>query len=90
MHDHDDFGGLREDLHLTGAALGRRDLLRLAFGAGVLTLFGCGDSGLTGSEDAPASRRRRRDRIRAMDRTARTRSRRPASCEAASARASWG
>jgi hypothetical protein len=90
MHDHDDFGGLREDLHLTGAALGRCDLLRLAFGAGVLTLFGCGDSGLTGSEDCARIPEETAGPIRAMDRTARTRSRRPASCEAKSARASRG
>ncbi|MEZ4416084.1 MAG: intradiol ring-cleavage dioxygenase [Gemmatimonadota bacterium] len=50
---HDDFGGLREDLRLTGAALGRRDLLRLAFGVGMVHLVGC-DSSPTSAGDAGA------------------------------------
>jgi protocatechuate 3,4-dioxygenase beta subunit len=44
--DHDDFGGLHRDLRQTGAAMDRRQLLRLAarFGVGVsaLQLLGCG------------------------------------------------
>ncbi|MFN8668730.1 MAG: intradiol ring-cleavage dioxygenase [Gemmatimonadaceae bacterium] len=40
--DHQDFGGLHEDLRLTGVSLGRRDILRLALGAGVLQVLGCG------------------------------------------------
>jgi protocatechuate 3,4-dioxygenase beta subunit len=40
MH-HDDFGGLGRDLLATGAAIRRRDVLRLAFGAGALTILGC-------------------------------------------------
>ncbi|MET0397692.1 MAG: dioxygenase [Longimicrobiaceae bacterium] len=45
-HDdgHDDFGGLHRDLSATGSAMGRRDLLRYALGAGALALFGCSDS----------------------------------------------
>ena len=56
-HDgHDDHGGLHRDLSATGAALGRREMLRrFAFGTGALALLGCGDSGtsvLTGSESS--------------------------------------
>lgn len=51
-HD-DDHGGLHRDLTATGSAMRRRDLLRYAFGAGALALFGCADAGaLTGSESA--------------------------------------
>ena len=50
---HDDFGGLHRDLLATGAAMDRRDLLRLAarFGVGVsaLQLLGCGGSPTTPS-----------------------------------------
>jgi len=46
--DHDDFGGLHRDLRATGAAIGRRGLLRLAaragMGVGALQLIGCGSS----------------------------------------------
>ena len=44
--DHDDFGGLHRDLTATGSAIGRRALLRQAFGLGLgtLALFGCGDA----------------------------------------------
>ena len=42
--DHDDHGGLHRDLTATGSAMGRRDLLRYAFGAGALVLLGCGDA----------------------------------------------
>ena len=45
-----DFGGLHRDLGLIGRALDRLDLLRLAIGAGALSLFGCGAA--TGSDDA--------------------------------------
>lgn len=39
--EHDDYGGLHEDLKLTGAAIRRRDALRLAAGGmGALYLFG--------------------------------------------------
>ncbi len=51
--DHHDFGGLREDLRLTGAAMKRRDVLRLvaAGGAGALYLLGCGQvAGLSDGE----------------------------------------
>ena len=45
---HDEFGGLHRDLLATGAALDRRQLLRIAarFGAGLsaLQLLGCSDS----------------------------------------------
>src|SRR5438874_9554450 len=47
-NDHDDFGGLHRDLIATGAAMDRRQLLRVAarFGAtiGALQLFGCGSA----------------------------------------------
>ena len=48
-HDHhDDFGGLHRDLQRTGAALDRRQALRMAaragVGLGVLQLFGCGSA----------------------------------------------
>lgn len=43
--DHDEFGGLHRDLRLTGAALDRRQVLRVAVrlgaGLGVMQLFGC-------------------------------------------------
>ena len=49
MHaqDHeDDFGGLHKDLTLVGAAMRRRDVIRIVFGASlgasVVSLFGCG------------------------------------------------
>lgn len=54
MH-HDDFGGLHQDLKLTGAAMKRRDLLRFAVGAGMLHLLGCG-SGPTGGNDTPCAK----------------------------------
>lgn len=44
--DHDDFGGLHEDLKRTGAAVKRRDVLKLAMGGmgmGALYLFGRAD-----------------------------------------------
>jgi protocatechuate 3,4-dioxygenase beta subunit len=48
-HDqHDEFGGLHRDLRQTGAAMDRRQALRLAarfgMGLGALQLLGCGDS----------------------------------------------
>jgi len=44
--DHDDHGGLHRDLSATGSVMGRREVLRrFAFGAGALTLLGCGDAG---------------------------------------------
>jgi len=43
MRDHDDFGGLPRDLDLMGAIVGRRDILRLAAGMGILHLLGCGN-----------------------------------------------
>ena len=56
--DHDDFGGLQRDLRATGAAMGRRGLLRLAaragMGVGALQLIGCGSSP-TGATEAPTS-----------------------------------
>jgi protocatechuate 3,4-dioxygenase beta subunit len=45
MHDHDEFGGLHRDLGLLGAVLKRRDMIRLAAGAGMLQLLGCGGEG---------------------------------------------
>ncbi|MEO7275492.1 MAG: intradiol ring-cleavage dioxygenase [Vicinamibacterales bacterium] len=52
--DHDDFGGLQRDLRATGAAMGRRGLLRLAaragMGVGALQLIGCGSSPTSASE----------------------------------------
>ncbi len=55
MHD-DEFGGLDRDLKLTGAAMRRRDFIRLAAGAGVglsaLYLIGCGgDDGVAAGDD---------------------------------------
>src|SRR5437868_13690078 len=51
--DHDDFGGLHRDLRQTGAAMGRRKLLRLAAGFGAslggLYLLGCKDASATGT-----------------------------------------
>lgn len=42
---HNDYGGLQEDLRLTGSAMRRRDLLRLAAGGvGALYLFGRADA----------------------------------------------
>lgn len=42
--NHQDHGGLHEDLRLTGARIGRRDMLRLAAGGvGALWLYGCSD-----------------------------------------------
>ena len=45
QHDHDDFGGLHRDLVHTGAAMDRRQLLRVAarygVGMGALQLLGC-------------------------------------------------
>lgn len=42
--EHNDYGGLHEDLALTGAAIRRRDMLRLAAGGvGALYLFGRAD-----------------------------------------------
>lgn len=49
--DHEDYGGLHEDLRLTGASMQRRALLRLAMGTGVLALLGC-KSDATGDSDA--------------------------------------
>lgn len=46
---HEDFGGLLRDLRATGAAMGRRDLLRMAASLGALSLLGCGSS--TGPDD---------------------------------------
>jgi protocatechuate 3,4-dioxygenase beta subunit len=52
--DHDEFGGLHRDLLATGAAMDRRQLLRVAaqFGAsiGALGLFGCGASSPTAAD----------------------------------------
>ena len=52
---HNDYGGLHEDLKLTGSAMKRRDMLRLAAGGvGALYLFGqAGD--VSGSEGAEAT-----------------------------------
>jgi protocatechuate 3,4-dioxygenase beta subunit len=49
---HDDHGGLHRDLTATGSAMGRREVLRrFAFGAGALSLLGCGGtSASTGTE----------------------------------------
>jgi protocatechuate 3,4-dioxygenase beta subunit len=44
-HDHDDFGGLHQDLTLVSAAMHRRDVLRMAFGASVIHLLGCSSNG---------------------------------------------
>jgi protocatechuate 3,4-dioxygenase beta subunit len=46
MKDHDDFGGLQEDLQLTGASMRRRDMIRITMGAGVLALLGCNASSM--------------------------------------------
>lgn len=52
---HDDLGGLHEDLKLTGAAMKRRDLLKLAAGGmGALYLFGRADD-LRGSAGGAGS-----------------------------------
>jgi len=54
-HDHDDHGGLHRDLLSTGAAMDRRNVLRLAarFGAslGALQLLGCSSAGATTVEE---------------------------------------
>ena len=53
--DHNDYGGLHEDLKLTDAAMKRRDMLRLAAGGmGALYLFGRADdvSGIEGVRSA--------------------------------------
>src|SRR5215471_16558892 len=46
--DHDDHGGLHRDLSATGAAMGRRHILRMAarlgMSAGAFQLLGCGAS----------------------------------------------
>ena len=42
---HDDFGGLHRDLLSTGVAIGRRRMLRLAAGLGVVPLLGCASGG---------------------------------------------
>lgn len=54
---HQDFGGLHEDLRLTGVSLGRRDVLRLALGVGVLQVLGCGGdiTGTTGNANNGSS-----------------------------------
>jgi len=49
MRNHDDFGGLPRDLGLLRALMGRRDVIRLAAGVGVLHLLGCGNDGNGGS-----------------------------------------
>jgi protocatechuate 3,4-dioxygenase beta subunit len=49
--DHEDYGGLHRDLGLTGRVLPRRELLRLALGAGALSLLGCSADGATGLDD---------------------------------------
>src|SRR5215218_4323237 len=59
-HDvHDDFGGLHRDLRATGAAMGRRGLLRLAaragMGVGALQLIGCGSSPTSAAETPTGS-----------------------------------
>jgi protocatechuate 3,4-dioxygenase beta subunit len=53
MRDHDDFGGLPRDLGLIGAMMGRREIIRLAAGMGVLHLLGCGNdsNGASGNCD---------------------------------------
>jgi protocatechuate 3,4-dioxygenase beta subunit len=51
-HDHDDFGGLARDLP---AIIGRRRMLSLIAGAGVLTLVGCSDDSKTSSASTGAS-----------------------------------
>ncbi len=50
--EHDDHGGLHRDLSATGAAIGRREVLRrFAFGSGALVLLGCRGAGAsTGPE----------------------------------------
>ncbi|NMO17497.1 intradiol ring-cleavage dioxygenase [Pyxidicoccus fallax] len=50
MHEHDD-GGLQQDLKLLRASMERRTLLRLALGASLVPLVGCGggDSSGTGT-----------------------------------------
>ena len=48
--DHNDYGGLHDDLKLTSAAMKRRDALKFAAGGmGALYLFGCAD-GLVGND----------------------------------------
>jgi protocatechuate 3,4-dioxygenase beta subunit len=48
---HDDMGGLHRDLSATGSAMGRRDVIRLALGAGALGLFGCSSGAITDDDD---------------------------------------
>ena len=55
--DHHDYGGLHEDLKRTGAAVKRRDVLRLAMGGvgmGALYLFGRADE-VRGAEEGSAN-----------------------------------
>jgi len=58
-NDHDDFGGLHRDLIATGAAIDRRELLRVAarfgVGLGALHLLGCSSSTTTGVDDTPGT-----------------------------------
>lgn len=42
--DHQDYGGLHEDLRLTGASMKRRTLIRLALGTSALAILGCSSS----------------------------------------------
>ena len=48
--DHHDFGGLHEDLRLTGQSLKRRDVLRLALGASVFSFLGCAEKLVAGDD----------------------------------------
>lgn len=52
--EHEDYGGLHRDIWRTGRVLRRRDLLRLALGAGALTVLGCGSDGALGLGDDEA------------------------------------
>lgn len=60
--DHDDFGGLRRDLRSAGAAMGRRQMLRLgalgALGAGfgALTLLGCSSDSIASATSSDGRR----------------------------------
>ncbi len=56
-HDggHHDYGGLHEDLALTGASMRRRDLFKLAMGVGVLQLLGCADLANAAGSDENAA-----------------------------------
>lgn len=53
--EHEDFGGLHDDLLLTGASMRRRDLIRWATGAGVLHLLGCSADGTSAGGGGNAS-----------------------------------